>query len=62
MFGDQAPGNAGALGVKLMRAMTGFAKQDKTGIADQLHQAVVVIHRPANRLGGGRDGLFDAVA
>ena len=56
-FRNQPFGDLRAPAVELMRAVRGFADQDKSGIPNKLKQRIVIVHSSAQRYGRVADGL-----
>ena len=62
LFADQAFGDARALAVELVGAVRRLADQHKAGIADQVHQAVVIIVRASQVTWDGHSCLSSLTA
>ena len=54
---DQAPGDAGALSVELVRPVRGLADEDEAPVTDEVEQRVVVVGVPGHRMCSMEDGL-----
>jgi hypothetical protein len=54
---NQALGDESAFAVEFVRPMTGFAEQNKTGVAHHLDERIVVVRRTGQRVGGAADAI-----